>query len=39
MPTRLNTVLFVVPESDFHTNCSIIVTVQKYISDIKRFER
>ena len=39
MPTRLNTVLFGIPESDFHTNYSIIVTFQKYISDIKRFER
>ena len=25
----LNTVLFGIPESDFHTNYSIIVTVQK----------
>ena len=30
----LNTVLFGIPESDFH-----FVTVQKYILDSKRFER
>ena len=35
----LNTVLFGIPESDFHTNYSIIVTVQKYILECKRFER
>ena len=37
----LNTVLFgtCIPKSDFHTNYSIIVTVQKYILDRKRFER
>ena len=35
----LNTVLFDKPESDFHINYSIIVTVQKYILDSKRFER
>ena len=35
----LNTVLFGIPESDFHTNYSIFVTVQKYILDSKRFER
>ena len=35
----LNTVLFGIPESDFNTNYSIIVTVQKYILDSKRFER
>ena len=34
----LNTVLFGIPESDFHTNYSIFVTVQKYILDSKRFE-
>ena len=31
--------LFGIPESDFHTNYSIIVTVEKYILDSKRFER
>ena len=37
----LNTVLFGIPKFDFHTTCnhSIIVTVQKYILDSKRFER
>ena len=35
----LNTVLFCIPESDFHTKYSIIVSVQKYILDSKRFER
>ena len=35
----LNTVLFGIPESDFHTNYCIFVTVQKYILDSKRFER
>ena len=35
----LNTVLFGRPESYFHTNYSIIVTVQKYILNYsKRFE-
>ena len=32
-------VLFGIPESEFHTNYRIIVTVQKYILDSKRFER
>ena len=36
---ELNTVLFGIPASDFHTNYRIIVTVQKYIMDNKRFER
>ena len=31
----LNTVLFGIPESDFHTNYSIFVTVQKYITSQK----
>ena len=35
----LNTVLFGIPTSDFHTNCRIIITVQKHILDSKRFER
>ena len=35
----LNTVLFGMPTSDFHTNCRIIFTVQTYIFDSKRFER
>ena len=35
----LNIVLFGIPESDFDTNYRIIVTVQKYILDSKRFER
>ena len=35
----LNIVLFGIPESDFHTNYRIIVTVQKYILESKRFER
>ena len=35
----LNIVLFGTPESDFHTHYRIIVTVQKYILDSKRFER
>ena len=35
----LNIVLFGMPESDFDTNYRIIVTVQKYILDSKRFER
>ena len=35
----LNNVLLGIPESDFYTNCKIIVTVQKYILDSKRFER
>ena len=35
----LNIVLFGIPESDFHTNYRIIVTIQKYILDSKRFER
>ena len=36
----LNTVLFGIPASDFHTNYRIIVTVdQKYTLDRKRFER
>ena len=34
-----NIVLSGIPESDFHTNCRIIVTVRKYILDSKRFER
>ena len=35
----LNTVLFGIPKSDFHTNYSIILTVQKYIiMDSKRVE-
>ena len=34
----LNTVLFGIPAFDFHTNQRIIVTVQKYILDSKRFE-
>ena len=32
-------VLFGIPESDFYTNYTIIVTVQKYLLDSKRFER
>ena len=39
LSSDLNTVLFGIPESDFHTNYSIFVTVQKYILDSKRFER
>ena len=35
----LNIVLFGIPESDFDTYYRIIVTVQKYILDSKRFER
>ena len=35
----LNIVLFGIPESAFHTNYRIIVTVQKYIMDSKRFDR
>ena len=35
----LNIVLFGIPESDFDTIYRIIVTVQKYILDSKRFER
>ena len=35
----LNTVLFCMPTSDFNTYHRIMITVQKYISDIKRFER
>ena len=35
----LNIVLFGIPESDFHTNYRIIVTVQKYIFDSKQVER
>ena len=35
----LNTVHFGIPASDFHTNYVIIITVQKYILDSKRFER
>ena len=35
----LNTVLFGKPDSDFHTNYSIFVTVQKYILDSKWFKR
>ena len=35
----LNIVLFGIPESDFDTNYRIIVTVQKYILNSKRFER
>ena len=31
-------VLFGIPESDFHNNYRIIVTVQKYLLDSKRFE-
>ena len=35
----LNTALFGIPASDFNTNYRIIVTVQKYILDSKRFKR
>ena len=35
----LSIVLFGMPESDFHTNYRIIVTVKKYILDSKRLER
>ena len=35
----LKIVLFGKPESEFDTNYIIIVTVQKYILDSKRFER
>ena len=35
----LNIALFGIPESDFDTNYRIIVTVQKYKMDSKRFER
>ena len=35
----LNTVLFGIPASDFHTNYRNTVTVQKYIFDSKRIER
>ena len=35
----LNTVLFGIPTSDFNTNHRIMITVQKYILDSKRFER
>ena len=35
----LNIVPIGIPESDFNTNYRIIVTVQKYILDSKRFER
>ena len=35
----LDIVLFGIPESDFDTNYRIIVKVQKYILDSKRFER
>ena len=35
----LNTVLFGLPTSDFNTNHRIMITVQKYILDSKRFER
>ena len=35
----LNTVLFDIPASDFHTNYRRIITVQKCILDRKRFER
>ena len=31
----LDTVLFGIPASDFHTNYKFIVTVQKYILDTK----
>ena len=34
----LNTVLFGIPTSDFNTNHRIMITVQKYILDSKRFE-
>ena len=35
----LNTVLFSIPASDFHTNYRIIITVQKCMLDRKSFER
>ena len=35
----LNTVLVSIPAPDFHTCYRVIITVQKYILDSKRFER
>ena len=34
----LNTVLFVIPTSDFNTNHRIMITAQKYMLNSKRFE-